>query len=151
METQLEKRKTTFQIEAEEINSNENTKSTEVLRGYEIHMGRAIINNEKSLFKIKKRSGKKCSVKDGAISKDGKILGTYIHGIFDNDRFRRKFLNNISKKRKMTFSEMADGFEFNAFKEEQYDRLADLVSRSLNMEYVFNLMGIKTNLNPKKR
>ncbi|NOQ85555.1 MAG: hypothetical protein GQ554_01580 [Deltaproteobacteria bacterium] len=51
----------------------------------------------------------------------------------------------------MTSSERADIFEFNAFKEEQYDRLADLVSRSLNMKYVFNLMGIKTNLNPKKR
>lgn len=151
METQLEKRKTTFQIEAEEINRNENEKPTGILRGYEIHMGRAIINNEKSLFKIIKRSGKKCSVKDGAISRDGKILGTYIHGIFDNDRFRRKFLNNISTKRKMTSSEMADVFEFNAFKEEQYDRLADLVSRSLNMKYIFNLMGIKTNLNAKKR
>ena len=55
METQLEKRKSTFQVEAEGMNRNENTKSTDVLRGYEIHMGRAIINNEKALFKIKKR------------------------------------------------------------------------------------------------
>ena len=151
MGTQFERRKATFQVEAEEVNNNEDTKSSGLLRGYEIHMGKAKFNTEKSLFRIKKRSGKKCSFYDGAISRDGKILGTYIHGIFDNDRFRRNFLNSINKKRRLPCPEVAGDFEYDSFKEEQYNKLADLISRSLNMEYIFNLLGIKSKLNAKKR
>lgn len=142
VETQLEKRKSTYQVEAEEIGANENTKPTDVLRGYEIHMGKATINNEKSFFKIKKRSGKKCSIKDGAISRDGKIMGTYIHGIFDNDRFRRTFLNKINKKSKIAHSETEDVFEFHAFKEEQYDQLADAIRNSLDMKCIAGLLRL---------
>ncbi|MBN1546725.1 MAG: cobyric acid synthase [Syntrophaceae bacterium] len=141
METQLEKRKSTYQVEAEEINRHENKKPTDVLRGYEIHMGQAIINNEKSLFLINKRSGQTCSVKDGAVSRDGKIMGTYIHGIFDNDGFRRRFLNHISRKRKAS-STMADGFKFHAFKEEQYNRLADAIRNSLDMKVIAKLLKL---------
>ena len=142
METQLEKRKSTHQVEAEEIYHSGNTKPTDVLRGYEIHMGKATTNNEKSLFKIKKRSGKRCSINDGAISKDGKVMGTYIHGIFDNDRFRRTFLDNVNKKKKITPLDTENLFEFYAFKEEQYDRLADAVGNSLDMKCIARLLRL---------
>ncbi|TGV81897.1 cobyric acid synthase CobQ, partial [Mesorhizobium sp. M2D.F.Ca.ET.145.01.1.1] len=56
------------------------------LEGYEIHLGRttgpdtrrpsAIING----------------AEDGAISADGKVIGTYMHGLFGADGFRGKFL-----------------------------------------------------------
>ncbi len=142
METQFGKRKSTFQVEAEEINLNENGKSSEIIRGYEIHMGRTKLNTEKSLFKIKKRSGKKCLLYDGAISRDMKVMGTYIHGIFDNDKFRRKFLSSIKGKKKMPSPEIENDFEFDASKEEQYDKLADMVSEILDMKYIFNLVKL---------
>jgi adenosylcobyric acid synthase len=142
METQLEKRKSTHQVEAEEIYHNQNTKPTDVLRGYEIHMGKATTNNEKSLFAIKKRSGNKCSINDGAISRDGKVMGTYIHGIFDNDRFRRTFLDNVNKKKKITPLDTENLFEFHAFKEEQYNRLADAVRNSLDMKCIARLLRL---------
>ena len=142
METQFARKKATFQVEAMEVKVNENNKSHELLRGYEIHMGRAKLNTEKSLFRIKKRSGKKCSVYDGAISKDGKVWGTYIHGIFDNDGFRRRFLNSIKGKRGLPSSEVTNGFEYDAFKEEQYDKLADLIRSSLDVKYITGLIKI---------
>ena len=142
METQLEKRKSTYQVEAEEIGTNQNSKPADALRGYEIHMGKATVNKEKSFFRIKKRSGKKCSINDGAISRDGKIMGTYIHGIFDNDRFRRTFLNTINKKRKITSSETDGVFKFHAFKEEQYDRLADAIRNSMDMKCIARLLRL---------
>lgn len=140
METQLEKKKSTYQVEAEEIHRNEHTKPNDLLRGYEIHMGRATINNEASLFRINKRSGQTCSVNDGALSRDGRIMGTYIHGIFDNDGFRRRFLNHISRSRTATSSTMPDDFKFHAFKEEQYNRLADAIRHSLDMNVIANLL-----------
>jgi len=142
IETQFEKKKATFQIEAEEINHTDKGKSGELLHGYEIHMGRTKLNTETSLFKIKKRSGKNCLVYDGAISKDGKVWGTYIHGIFDNDGFRIKFLSSINKGRKFPLLEVRRNFEYDTFKEEQYDKLADLVKKNLDLHLIYKLLGI---------
>lgn len=142
IETQFEKKKATFQVEAEEIKDSDNRKSRVLLRGYEIHMGRTKLNTETSLFRIKKRSGKKCLVYDGAISKNGKVWGTYIHGIFDNDGFRRKFLNRINKRGKLPFSDATKYFEYNTFKEEQYDKLADLMRKNLDMNLIYSMVGI---------
>ncbi|MBW1838886.1 MAG: cobyric acid synthase CobQ, partial [Deltaproteobacteria bacterium] len=141
METQFENKKTTFQVEAEEIKDEDKKKSPEVVRGYEIHMGKTKLNSAKSLFKIKKRSGKKCLVYDGAVCRDGKVWGTYIHGVFDNDRFRRKFLHKISKKENLPIKKTAGDFEYDTFKEEQYDKLADLVRKNLDMKQIYKLVG----------
>ncbi len=120
METQFENEKTTFQVEAEEIKSEGKRKSPEVVRGYDIHMGKTKLNSAKSLFKIKRRSGKKCLVYDGAVSRDGKVWGTYMHGVFDNDGFRRRFIHRISKKENIPKRKAAGDFEYGTFKEEHY-------------------------------
>jgi len=117
-------------------------KSPEVVRGYEIHMGKTKLNSAKSLFKIKRRSGKKCLVYDGAVSRDGKVWGTYMHGVFDNDGFRRRFLCRIGKKKKLPVNETAGNFEYEKFKEAHYDKLADLVRNSLDMKLIYKLVGI---------
>ena len=142
METQFENKKTTFQVEAEEIKSKGKRKSPEVVRGYEIHMGKTKLNSAKSLFKIKRRSGKKCLVYDGAVSRDGKVWGTYMHGVFDNDGFRRRFLHRITKKENIPIKKAVGDFEYNTFKEEHYDKLADLVRNSLDMKLIYKLVGI---------
>ncbi|MBW1853939.1 MAG: cobyric acid synthase [Deltaproteobacteria bacterium] len=141
METQFENKKTTFQVEAEEIKTEGKRKSPEVVRGYEIHMGKTKLNSAKSLFKIKRRSGKKCLVYDGAVSRDGKVWGTYMHGVFDNDGFRRRFLHRISKKENIPQKKTAGDFEYDTFKEEHYDKLADLVRNSLDMKLIYKLVG----------
>ena len=142
IETQFEKKKATYQIEAEEINATGDGKSRDLLRGYEIHMGRTNLHTEKSLFRIKKRSGEKCLVYDGAISRDRRVWGTYIHGIFDNDRFRRRFLNSINKRRRPHLPEARRNFEYDTFKEEQYDKLADLIRKNLDMNLIYSMVGI---------
>jgi len=142
METQFENKKTTFQVEAEEIKTEGKRKSPEVVRGYEIHMGKTKLNSAKSLFKIKRRSGKKCLVYDGAVSRDGKVWGTYMHGVFDNDGFRRRFIHRISKKENIPKRKAAGDFEYDTFKEEHYDKLADLVRNSLDMKLIYKLVAI---------
>lgn len=61
---------------------------------------------------------------DGAISNNGNVIGTYVHGIFDNDEFRLELINNLRKKRGL--SPMLAEELSTVDKERQYDKLADL-------------------------
>ncbi len=69
-------------------------------KGYEIHMGYTKINSGKPLFHIYYRNNKKVENQadsyDGCISKNGKILGTYIHGLFDSKEVLLKWLSILN-------------------------------------------------------
>jgi adenosylcobyric acid synthase len=64
------------------------------IAGYEIHMGRTYFSDGKikNAFRIFERSGEKV-IDDGGDggggggAVHGNVIGTYIHGIFDNDAF----------------------------------------------------------------
>jgi adenosylcobyric acid synthase len=141
METIFSKKKATYQVEAEEMSRNGEDQSPETLRGYEIHMGRTKLMSGNPLFKISKKSGKRYSHFDGAVSQDGKVWGTYIHGIFDNDGFRRRFIGKITKGA-MPSSEGQSTFAYGTYKEGQFDALADLITESLDMNYIRKLVDL---------
>src|SRR3990172_1182622 len=93
VETVLLKDKVTANVEA--VGSQQ---SAVCVKGYEIHMGEsAIAGDAKPMFVIRKRNGDAVEIPDGAMTKDGRCWGTYIHGVFDNDEFRRDFLNGIRR------------------------------------------------------
>ena len=100
------------------------------LLGYEIHMGQTDFL-EKTLrpFYIIQADG---AVSDGAVSADGLVIGTYIHGIFDDDDFRRSLLNRLRVRR--GWSEMPVQYRYREEKERAYNRLAETVRASLDME-----------------
>ncbi|MEX0502290.1 cobyric acid synthase [Alphaproteobacteria bacterium LSUCC0719] len=61
--------------------------------GYEIHMGRTDgADCARPLLDIDGRG-------DGAVSEDGLVIGTYVHGIFADDGFRRAFLGRLAGRR----------------------------------------------------
>jgi adenosylcobyric acid synthase len=107
------------------------------LSGYEIHMGQTESPTAGRPFSIEQRSGKSCSDRDGYISKDGHVLGTYIHGVFQNDTWRRAVLSELAERKGKTLSAMTSSFSA----EEQYDRLAAHVRASLNMDLILRLVG----------
>ena len=139
METRFAKKKATFQVEAEEMNRKGDDQLPETLRGYEIHMGRTKLMGGEPLFKINKKSGRRCALFDGAVSPDGKVWGTYIHGIFDNDGFRRRFVKKVTRGAPPP---PESAFAYGAFKESQFDALADLIEESLDMGYIRKLLGL---------
>jgi adenosylcobyric acid synthase len=62
-------------------------------RGYEIHMGETIYENGAEPFAEILREGSLRPTCDGAVASSGRVWGTYVHGIFDDDAFRHKFLD----------------------------------------------------------
>jgi adenosylcobyric acid synthase len=92
--TTFEPQKTTVQVRAFSMDHEE-----EVI-GYEIHMGKTVCSpSTRPLFRIVEECGKQTSRWEGAISEDGLIWGTYVHGVFDAPAFRRRILNRLRARR----------------------------------------------------
>jgi len=145
METEMYPEKMTSQVEAGVIpESLPFSGCGEVLSGYEIHMGRSVSGGKaKPLFKISMRDGKPVDVEDGLAQPDGRTWGTYIHGIFDNDGFRNSFIQDLAKRSGRDVAALCKPFSFRLWKEEQYDRLADLVCKHVDVGRVLEMLGIE--------
>ena len=125
IETTLAKEKTLIRTEAEHIISGKR------VHGYEIHHGETILLKADSLFKRT----------DGKIIGAGNahIWGTYLHGVFDADEFRRYFINTIHKSLERKYS---DRIRYTYDLEPAFDRLAQTVRESINMDEIYKLMGL---------
>lgn len=136
--------KSAHQIEGELIASDSiwGDLADKTIKGYEIQSGQVKILNESTpLLQITKRSGQKVQINDGTFSSDGKIFGTNLHGFFDNLNIIHGFINHIRKEKGLELLKKED---LNIFqKERNYDRLADIVRNSLDMDMVYEIMGLK--------
>jgi adenosylcobyric acid synthase len=109
--------------------------TTDRIAGYEIHVGKTLYLDHAEPF-ASLGSGEP----DGCISADRRILGTYLHGIFDEDHFRHAFL--IAAR---SFHQLTPPCALNAWKaqrEESLNRLASQVSQSLDMHRIFAWVGM---------
>lgn len=106
--------------------------------GYEIHMGRTT-GGDGSAFRILERSGQPCEVWDGCLDTSGRVLGTYIHGLFHNQELRRAILRHIAraKDRPINFTNDDQG------RDNEYDKLAQLMRQNLNMSLIYTITGLK--------
>ena len=138
-ETTMRPAKETHQAEALLLASGELLAPgcPDLLYGYEIHMGETVVGQGALPFAaISRRSGRDVDVSDGAVSPDGRVFGTYLHGIFDNDGFRRAFLNRIRGEKGL--APILDA----APQEEPFDLLAAHLERHLDMERLLAICGI---------
>lgn len=97
-------------------------------KGYEIHMGETVGKNTQPLCIVNGQ-------KEDGFRLNAKTWGTYIHGIFDN----AEIVNEILAESGQNVSTQMD---FQQFKEEQYDKLADLIRANIDMEYIYKSMEI---------
>jgi adenosylcobyric acid synthase len=139
--TTFAKRKTTWQVRA--VCTCErgilDGLSGEELSGYEIHMGQTLGDNVSPAFRIISRGGRKSKHLDGAVSADGNIVGTYIHGLFENESIRHCLLSNLRKTKGVD----CETRPFALSKDSEYDKLAALVRGSLDMDMVYKIAGMK--------
>lgn len=144
MDTEMLPEKITSQVEAVCIvESRLKGKEPLSLYGYEIHMGRSTPRGAcLPLFRIIRREGRSADAIDGLVGADGRVWGTYIHGIFDNDGFRRGFLRQLQERAGRGEVALSATFSYQSWKEEQYDRLAEHVRRHADVERIYRLMGL---------
>ncbi len=110
------------------------------IEGYEIHMGVSTLSAEGQAFaEIQDMTGDRSVKMDGCIC--GRCLGTYLHGIFDNQEFTRRLFKLLLKQKGYETEELKAP-DMAQYKEEQYDRLAKLIRGNVDMKEVYACMGL---------
>ena len=89
--------------------------------GYEIHMGRS----QESLHPV---------------TGSNNVYGSYIHGIFDAPGVTDTILKTLCQQKGIDFDALGT-FDMNAYKEQQYDKLAAAVREGLDMELVYKILN----------
>lgn len=138
IETVFEKTKTTCQSEAVlegplALSATEAAPS--LLKGYEIHMGES--RGDIGLFRVTRHPGG-ATVLDG--SRKGRCWGTYLHGLFDNDRFRRDLLDGIRAEKGLP--PLGTTYSFEGLKEEAMNSLTAVVREHLDMAFIEKAVGL---------
>jgi len=132
-ETTLEKEKQLHRVSGfinnEKISSGNQLFKNAFVRGYEIHAGissgPALKNYFVSLDNEKT---------DGVISEDGQIIGSYLHGLFDEAEAREAILTWAGLKN-------VTAIDYHALLEKGIDRVADEMERALDLETIFALLS----------
>ncbi|MGH4120327.1 cobyric acid synthase [Clostridium sp.] len=114
--------------------------NNESVYGYEIHMGVSTYGKTlESLFTIVSENEKEVNYQDGAINKEGNIMGTYIHGIFDGIPFRQNILNKLRVEKGLIVKQAKT---YENLREIEIDKLADIVRNSIDMKKIYEIINL---------
>ena len=121
--TELKQEKTRTQVTGTfgEISGALSGLSGKSVRGYEIHMGRS-------------------EEARGALISAGNVYGSYVHGIFDEQEVADTILKALCTKKGVSFESLGT-FDARAYKERQYDLLADAVRAGLDMPLIYRILN----------
>ena len=109
--------------------------------GYEIHMGETILDEHASgLVTIENDSDTLQQGHPDGSQKEN-VYGCYVHGIFDSPEMSGGFLSALLKEKGYD-PETVQAVDWKSYKEEQYDKLADIVRASLDMEEIYKIIGL---------
>ena len=100
--------------------------------GYEIHMGETrVIRGELHEF-----------TQEGSGYCQGNIWGSYVHGLFDNAEIVSGIVEILAKNKGIDIS-LDKVMDYRQLKELEYDRLADTLREHMNMELIYNMIGVE--------
>jgi adenosylcobyric acid synthase len=107
------------------------------VRGYEIHMGMSE-SKEQPLFILDEGNEEK---REGSISEDGMVMGSYVHGLFDLPAFRAVFLSRVPSSVAMG----AATLDYDRSVDEGLDVVASVVGSSMDMDRILRILreGLK--------
>ena len=116
--------------------------SGQKISGYEIHMG----STECVDAEPDTAYNRLCSIRDertklektdGAIC--GNVYGSYVHGIFDEGEIAKTVVGILAEK-KGVLLDTSTMMDYSQFKEQQYDKLAEGLRKSMDMEAVYAML-----------
>ncbi len=99
--------------------------------GYEIHMGNTTLHDGAQPFL------QLDDHQDGCWQNN--VYGTYLHGIFDSDGFRQQLLQMLYQKKGIQ-PEPHNRLSWQAYREQQYDKLADAVRENLDLSMIYQIL-----------
>ena len=103
--------------------------------GYEIHAGATRSETESTaLFNLRNVEDGEDRFDDGALSVDGQVMGTYLHGLFDQSEMLAHWLGWAGMNQ-------IEDFDYFAFRNNQIDRLADAVEAELPLDTLLQLLS----------
>lgn len=101
--------------------------------GYEIHMGKTYSENS-NISEIKDSFG---NIKSDGLAENN-ILGTYIHGIFDEGDVVKRIIDKLKQEKGIdTATEEKD---INELKNKEYEKLADMLMNYLNIPKIYEII-----------
>jgi adenosylcobyric acid synthase len=104
----------------------------EAVTGYEIHHGSTAPPDGGGWMDL-------ADGPEGAATPDRAVLGTSVHGLFENDGFRRAFLGAVARRAGVDW-EPGPPVSFAAARERQFDRVADALDEHLDIETIYALI-----------
>jgi adenosylcobyric acid synthase len=141
--TRFEAPKVTAQVRARSASASFLTEALAAgaeLRGYEIHMGRIdmLAGATRPAFEVFEQNGNQVRVTEGVVASDGAIVGTLLHGIFENDGVRASLLGFLRRRRGLpaaTLSPLPS-------RDHEYDRLAAALREHVDIAAVRRIAGL---------
>lgn len=113
------------------------------IEGYEIHMGETSFTTESGRpllhleYETNTAAGSKNTRIDGAQA--GNVYGCYIHGIFDSAQAAKKIAEALLREKGMD-ADMAEEIDLQAYKETQYNLLADVIRENMDMKAIYEII-----------
>ncbi|KOP63998.1 cobalamin biosynthesis protein CobQ [Bacillus sp. FJAT-18019] len=133
--------------------SLQDTNDTLPIHAYEIHMGvtewstlkddsryRPLFSVEADVLELSQSNDDIQEHLEGLGTSDGRIWGSYLHGLFDNDVFRRAWLNGLRIKKGLL--PISETFQAEERKFAEFDRVADIVRQHVDLEKVYEIIRI---------
>jgi len=108
------------------------------ISGYEIHMGETKLNDKENFFgKVQVLTDNSNIKKDGCVK--NKVIGTYLHGIFDNGDFTRRLIETLLENKGLNIN-MKNEINLYEYKNKQYDKLASAFRDSVDMSNIYKML-----------
>jgi adenosylcobyric acid synthase len=140
LDTTFQPGKTLARVEAEVIAPQSPGAGSPVI-GYEVHQGVSRRRPGASPWLRLRRQpgGEVCA--DGAVRADGRVAGTYVHGLFDDARFCQSLVNSLRRRRGLPPLTNGDWLSQREFWARRYDRLAGWLQEHCNLEPIARALG----------
>ncbi len=145
IETTLKSGKQTHQVQArfQQAASWAGFAGLEQVSGYEIHAGETEYGIScRPLLRIVSRSGDAVSLEDGAVSADGRVWGSYLHGIFDDDLVRAAVLAPLRAQQGSGPVAPEAAWDL----DQELNRLADHLEANLDIKQIVSWLQLPESL-----
>ncbi len=112
------------------------------MAAYEIHMGKTVLGpNAEPAFRVIRKSGATTSSLDGALDQKGQVLGTYLHGLFDEPPVRESVIAYLASKNKITIETRKESVD--QVWENGLNKLVSAVRANLDVDRILDLIDIR--------